>query len=256
MQGLSLISGSASFSRTLGVDVPFADRLLAGNVCGRSVRDTKRSVRPAVLMPSAFRGAPTIGDVSMLCSVGNGLRLPIALPQDYTVVAVLRNHIRPIGGLNPVLADFGRGTAGPQYVNGSGLGLQGAGGSMSAVSFFQGAGDTKQGAYLSIQGQDGGLPMFVAATMDDTTSRVHVGIARQLQTSQVTVTGRNPGTWADKPVYLGTDARASGDPAMDAAYAPEVFFGLVYGVLTTAEVAQLYDWAADYVAQAAGMSIN
>ena len=253
---LSLISGSTAFTRLIGVDVPFGERLLAGNVCGGTVRDTKRSVL-RTLMPSSFKNTPTVKDSSIACPVTNGLRLPIPLPADgWTIISVIRNHKRPIGTVLPVVADFAPGTRGPSFIDGSGLAIMGAFAQLSVVSVYHGAAGITQGARVSIEAQDGGVPSFMAATVASIESRAHAGMSGELISATAPLSGRDSVGWVGKPLYVGTDARPIGGPAVDNAYAPEVYLSLVYAPLSTFEVSQVYNWAREFILQRTGLQLG
>lgn len=253
---VSIISGATSFSRLIGIDVPFGDKLLAGNVCGGSVRDTKRSVSRS-LMPSSFKNMPAINDASISCPSTNGLRFPTSFPSTgWTSIAVIRNHKRPVGAVLPVIADFASGQVGPSFVNGNGLALMGVSGTISAVAVYHTAGGISQGARISIADQVGGIPSFLAASVSSTESRAHAGIAGELISSAADLVGPDILGWSGKPIYLGTDARPIDGPAVDSGYSPEVYFGLVYSQLEAAEVAQVYEWAREFLFQRTGLALE
>lgn len=252
---ISLIAPGTPFARSLGLDVPFSDRLLAGSLCGTSVKLTKRSVKRG-LAPSAFKNSPTVADASLLCPMLNGLILPVSLPQQFTAIAVVRNHKPLPGKLLPVVCDFGSGSSGPQFVNGNGLGLQAAGGSLSAVAFYQTATGTQQGAFISLDAQNGGFPSFLAATVTDTTTRAHIGAGGALVTAETAVSGRNTTTWTNKAAYAGTDARPSSDSTVDPSYSPEFYAYLLYSPLTTNEVGQVMNSLRDNILARTGLAMN
>ncbi|WP_295537410.1 hypothetical protein [uncultured Pseudacidovorax sp.] len=242
--------------RALGVEPPFAGKLLAGHVMGGSVRDTRRSVLPSLLGPASLKGSPTITDNSMICSRANGLRLLTPLPDAFSIIVVVRGHILPVNGdINPLVTDIGLPTLSGQ---GKGLALGGAAGLYSACIWYEGAdGEIKQGAYVSIDGVPGyPSPQFLGGTLNGNSTKVYAGISNELVTSAVTVSDRSIGAWSNKPSFVGTDRRAQGQWRATAAFNPEIYKAFVTTPLTDAEFEAAYRWTQEYASAIFGLAVQ
>lgn len=251
---LSLISNTGIFTRSLGADVPFADRLLAGSICGGSVRNTKRSVVPN-LQPNGFKGNPVVQPAFLKCSRAAGLRMARPLPADYwTLITVVRNHVYPLGTVNPLIADMGS-RAGA--LSGGGLALAGAYGVYSVCTWYpDSSGNAVQGAYVSIEGQPGSTAMFCAGTITDVNTTAFAGINNAMVKSSVALTGRPISTpWSGSPAYAGTDARNAGDVGAGAVFEPELYAAFMYMPLGTNEVEAVYRWAQEYMSSNYGVGL-
>lgn len=260
MTGSALIGTASAFADPMFLDIPFADQLLCGGVYGRTPRDTKRGLLPDTapqgFEASAFDGNPVVFDAFISCNYGAGLRLPVNMPATWTAVALVFNVLRPVGFVQPVISNLGP-IVSPPFVAGDALAFGGAAGQYSICAWYQNSTDgVAQGAHVSVEAIDDTRPTFIAATVDGTHSRAYAGVGGALLTSAAPLVNRSASAWGSKPTYVGKDARALGQEAVDNAFFPNIVLGALYEALDDSQVGQLRAWAQEWSPAYCGLPLN
>lgn len=251
----ALISQDIALNGDLGLVLPSADQIIYGHVFGKTIRDTLRSMLPRLLEDASFKGSPAVADKYLACSRAAGVRLAGQLPQDWTIIAVAKNHILPVGDINTLVSNIGL-MPGGYYINGQGLALAGAFGSYSICTWYETASEIKQGAYVSLAGVGGSDPQFFAGTISGTTTTVYAGINDELVSSTATVSGRTPSAWANKPAYVGTDMRALGANGAANPFDPHMLIPVVLPPMPTAQINSIYRFLKKYLAFKTGLTLQ